>query len=220
MSTNPKFITFTGLDKETNVDAIAALAADYPVEFGVLISPTRTGVDNRYPSVDVIEHFLERELPLALHVCGGFSKAIMDGERPDMGIDPMRFKRVQINHLTPDVEKIVAYADYYGVRAIAQWRDSIFPAEDRIDWLYDTSGGRGMQPMTWPAYPHRFVGYAGGISENNVSSILDTVGATGDYWIDMESSLRTFDKFDHAVVERVLRSVYGDKLSKSKDETP
>lgn len=211
MVTKPTFVTLTGIDKETNLDAVARLAARYPVEFGVLISPARTGVDNRYPTVDVIERFFDRGLPLALHVCGGFSKAIMEGERPDMGVDPARFRRVQINHMTPNVDRVAEFAVYYGVRGIAQWRESVFPADDRVDWLYDTSGGRGMQPMTWPAYPHRFVGYAGGISENNITTIIDTIGAADNYWLDMESSLRTVDKFDDAVVERVLRLVYGDE---------
>lgn len=208
MTQLPKHITFTGIDNDTDISVLRRIASQRPVEFGVLVSPVRQGTDHRYPTLDKIEEFIAADLPLSLHICGGYSRGIMMGERPDIGVDVTKFKRIQINHQSPDPERTARYAEYYGVRPILQTDDVAFPSDDRIDWLYDPSRGRGLAVGQWPEYPNRFVGYAGGISEQNIKSVIDQVRATGDYWLDMETSVRTLDKFDYAKVEKILALVY------------
>ncbi|MDI2078449.1 hypothetical protein QJT78_52550, partial [Bradyrhizobium sp. Mp27] len=49
-------------------------------------------------------------------------------------------------------------------------------------------GGRGETPTAWPAHPggDRLVGYAGGISPENIHGVMSVLEqTTGRYWIDM-----------------------------------
>ncbi|WP_454909583.1 hypothetical protein [Variovorax gossypii] len=46
----PQFTTFTGADDDTCIDEMQALSRDYPVEFGILFSPTRQG-SGKYPYI-------------------------------------------------------------------------------------------------------------------------------------------------------------------------
>lgn len=55
---------------------------------------------------------------------------------------------------------------------------------------------------------HGKVGYAGGFNPDNVAeklSFLMENSQVGDFWIDMESGVRTDDWFDTDKVRRVLR---------------
>lgn len=91
--------------------------------------------------------------------------------------------------------------------------------------LFDASGGRGIGAKEWPG-PYDYIGsfgrrvphgYAGGIGPDNVAEMLDSVEASAshgggfcDYpvWIDMESKIRTDDKFDLAKCEAVMSAVH------------
>ncbi len=42
----PEFITLTGLDDRTDLDAAIALSEKYPIEWGVLFSPSQQGKPN------------------------------------------------------------------------------------------------------------------------------------------------------------------------------
>jgi phosphoribosylanthranilate isomerase len=77
--------------------------------------------------------------------------------------------------------------------------------------LFDASGGRGISPDKWPSNLgiHR-MGWAGGINPDNVRSIakeLNAVSYRVPFWIDMETGVRTDDKFDLAKVRDVLTKV-------------
>ena len=85
-------------------------------------------------------------------------------------------------------------------------------ANDRITMLLDASGGLGIDTPI-EVYPtlHK-VGYAGGINADNVAEKLEyllTNKNVGDFWIDMESGVRTDDCFDLNKVEQVLEICYG-----------
>ena len=70
--------------------------------------------------------------------------------------------------------------------------------------LVDESKGTGKQTSTWPGAPDGYqIGYAGGIGPSNARNVLETLASqTGEkeFWIDMESSLRSIknevDVFD------------------------
>jgi phosphoribosylanthranilate isomerase len=73
--------------------------------------------------------------------------------------------------------------------------------------LLDASGGRGIDTPIEILKTNIKVGYAGGINPDNVadklSFLLEHVN-TGEFWIDMESGVRTDDWFDLDKVVKVL----------------
>lgn len=209
MTQAPKFITFSGIDNTVDVSELRKIADSYPVEFGVLFSPERQGIDQRYPSPDKLQEFIDAGLPLSAHFCGRYSRNIIQEKgNSDFGIPLNKFNRVQINTTYPDPEPAAKYSEYHSVRVILQMRDVAFPADDRVDWLYDPSAGRGLAIGKWPSHPGRLVGYAGGITPNSIVSVIENIHASGDYWLDMETGVRTIDRFDVEKVKAVLKAVY------------
>ena len=76
-------------------------------------------------------------------------------------------------------------------------------------YLLDASGGRGINtPIEIVNHPGVHIGYAGGISQDNVKNKLRTLlehDSDDVFWIDMESSVRTEDDWlDLDQVEHVL----------------
>ncbi|MGY3581931.1 hypothetical protein ACVIGB_001146 [Bradyrhizobium sp. USDA 4341] len=205
----PEFITFTGADDETSVAGMRDLSASYPIEWGILFSPQRQGNEPRYPSQAAIARFEVSGLRLAAHLCGGHAVRIMDLVTPNVPADLALFSRIQVNHSNPDPERIAEFSARCGKRCIAQSRSLEFSKDDRVDWLFDASGGRGVSPLFWPKHPGRPVGYAGGLGPDNVVAALEAIGAEGSYWVDMESRVREGDRFGLNLVEKVCVAVYG-----------
>ena len=72
--------------------------------------------------------------------------------------------------------------------------------------LLDASGGEGIE-TSLVAFAGKKIGYAGGINADNVADKLTFLmenEQVGDFWIDMESGVRTDDWFDTDKVRRVL----------------
>jgi hypothetical protein len=207
----PEFVTFTGADNWTDVAGMKRLAGRYPVEWGILFSPTQQCIAPRYPGERKIYEICDEGLRLSAHLCGRYAREIVEHGRPrGFRPPPMRFKRIQVNHTEPDAYNIGAYAERYVARGIAQCRGDAFPEPDNCAWLFDRSGGKGLAPASWPPHPGgRLVGYAGGIGPDNVAEIIEQIGAEGRYWLDMESGVRTDDRFDLALCERVCREIWG-----------
>jgi hypothetical protein len=211
VSGKPEFITFTGADYRTDVAGMTMLAAQYPIEWGILFSPSRQGVDGRYPGGEAQSRFAWSGLRLSAHLCGGYARNIMENGSlgalripVDLGI----FERIQVNHSAPLSDRINTFRKGWGPRCIAQCRGE-FPEDTSVDWLFDQSGGRGAEPESLPGYPRRLVGYAGGIGPDNVISVIRRINASGPYWIDMESKVRTDDWFDLTLCRQVCEAVYG-----------
>lgn len=205
----PDFITFTGADDFTDIGEMQRLSSIYPIEWGILFSTSRQGVDPRYPSQDALSRLVRSGLRLAVHLCGDYSKAIMAGMAISPPVDLSVFKRIQINHASPNPDAIQDFQAFHGPRCIAQTRGPVFPDNAAVDWLFDASGGRGIEPASWLPYPGRLVGYAGGIGPDNVAAVIESIDAPGPYWIDMESKVRTNDRFNLGLCRRVCETVYG-----------
>lgn len=210
----PDFITFTGVDERTSIGEMADLAQQYPIEWGVLFSQTRQGADNRYPDHDFIERLLATEMRFSAHLCGQYARFIMDGREISQPVRLDAFSRIQVNHPDPDPNRILKIKTQTGtiragVRRIGQCNREVFPQITAVDWLFDKSGGTGVSPDFWPRHPGRRVGYAGGIGPDNVLAVLKAIGATGPYWIDMETKVRTSDRFDLGLCREVCELVYG-----------
>lgn len=215
----PTFTVLTGADDETDVDRMVALQSRFDVEWGILFSPKLQG-QGRYPSLDFVASLVGRGLNLAAHVCGAHARTAAEGGGLGvLGVVPKgTFARVQFNlSWTPSKLEVLrdAARSVGANRAILQWRASTFPVDDAVDWLFDTSGGRGQAPAAWPRpVPRRDgtrIGFAGGIGPGNVRRTLSEIGLLNPsrlpFFIDMESSLRTEDRFDLDLCEDVLTQV-------------
>lgn len=222
----PEFITFTGLDAHTDLRRAVFLTSRFPIEWGVLFSKTRQGLEPRYPDGETQSRIWWSPLlgngrkdclgSLSAHLCGQHARDVMEGRAPSIPVDLHYCRRVQMNHPEPNPTAIRTFVAGWApnLSGIAQTKADTFPSSARrVQWLFDRSGGTGQRPGAWPRHPDgdRLVGYAGGIGPDNVLEVLGQIGATGPYWIDMESGVRTDDWLDLDKVEAVCRAVYGDR---------
>ncbi|CAN7593234.1 hypothetical protein LJR039_004321 [Pseudorhodoferax sp. LjRoot39] len=211
----PAFITFTGVDDATDPHGMVELSEEYPIEWGILFSPKRQGIEARYPRLDTIG-WLVTELPRlkwSAHLCGGDARAVIDGGQSAHANLLQYFQRAQINTADPNVmpSQIGNWAARHNLRAILQCRGD-FPRVASVDVLFDASGGRGILPQAWPvAAQSTLCGYAGGLRPENVAEVLGTIGKQDiRYWIDMETGVRDErDQFSLDKCRAVCEAVYG-----------
>lgn len=208
----PELITFTGVDDDTDPSELIKLADDYPVEFGLLFSPKRQGIEPRYPKLWTVS-WLTEELPLrwSAHLCGADARAWLLEDHCDH--DLRGFQRVQVNTADKNASPALVghQAAKRNLRGILQCRGA-FPQVESVDVLFDASGGRGISPSDWPqAVNTTFCGYAGGLSPENVAQAVQIIGTRANrYWIDMESGVRDEnDRFSVAKCRAVCEAVYG-----------
>lgn len=222
-----KHITFTGIDARTDLQELQAIQQQYPIaEFGVLTSYHWYENGNRYLNPQFLHAFFGRDLNLALHICGRMTHDAIDGfwghinEHTEGCLDMGLFQRVQLNvanhHDNP--ERLVCTPNPK-TEVIIQQRPgdaSLFehslwvPGEGRlrlVSMLIDGSGGQGIDsPIS--IYPSVYkIGYAGGINPDNVAEKLTYLFENvhdGEFWIDMESGVRTDDWLDLDKVWKVL----------------
>lgn len=219
MTTLPHFITFTGADEWTDIGRMQALADLYPIEWGILFSPKRQGIDPRYPPMTFVRKLIGSgtRARLAAHLCGDYTLRVIDGHSLPADLDEMllyQFGRAQINGAPVHAAgKISVWAMCRQLRPVMQCADG-WPAEMDVDWLYDKSGGRGQVPASWPAHPPagRRVGFAGGLDPDNVAQHVEAIAGSRDmsYWIDMESGVRDDEnRFSLDKCRAVCEAVYG-----------
>jgi len=202
-------ITLTGADERTDVAALLTLLAAHPtLEIGLLYSATPEG-RSRYPSLDWITT-AARQLAgrCAIHVCGLLARAqLQAGELHDV---VRHARRVQVNGDVSREQLPLLAAQVH--QLITQYNHRITDlshtgAAGNHHLLVDASGGRGLGPSQWhrPA-TCKSVGFAGGLGPNNLAAELERIlpVAQGNWWIDMEESLRTDDWFDLSRCRKVL----------------
>ena len=228
-------ITFTGIDGKTDLGRLWEIQQEYPIaEFGVLVAKNWRDNGNRYfnPSyLNSIERYSGGGgLNLSAHLCGSIARAAIKGDwqpfRDWARCYPFFFKRCQIN-----IAKSAENPESFVWEGDAQLFDEIILQQksakdcplfmnskisDHITVLLDGSGGKGINTPLEPLnLPHK-IGYAGGFNADNVAdklSFLLTSEQVGDFWIDMESGVRTDDWFDLDNVVKVLEIC--DKVIKS-----
>lgn len=212
----PQFITFTGADDRNDPAAMALLAARYPIEWGILLSPKRQG-SPRYPSLEWIRRFLAvKPGRISAHLCGAYSAALVDLHPLPGEIDEIvtnHFHRAQINGAPAHAARqLTAWGAERMLQVILQAPQG-FPSDASVTWLHDGSGGRGISPDTWPAppIPSARVGYAGGLRAENIAPAVDTISAVArNYWLDMESGVRDKgDRFSLTMCHDICELVYG-----------
>ena len=225
-----RHITFTGIDARTDLRELQAIQQQYPLaEFGVLTSYHWYENGNRYLDPELMDNLRRSGLHLALHVCGqaAHDAAVKEWEKIDeLTKDCLNiFKRVQLNisgrkdnpeycwiPLVIGQELIIQQKDRNNLAlyesTLKHWKqDAPYPHRDVISVLLDASGGQGIDTPVEILKSDNKVGYAGGISPDNVADKLTYLFenvSDGEFWIDMESGVRTDDWFDSSKVRRVL----------------
>lgn len=209
-----KKVTFTGIDQSVKAVEIAALHKEFPfVEFGFLISASLTGKNKnpRYPSVAMLKGYRKMNVPMALHVCGALAMDLVkkddwESVRALVGDSLDLFDRIQINAaLARHMREKLSFPE--GKQIILQLHDGNDAMWEKyghvknVVGFQDNSGGTGRFDGEWRVPMADFFGYGGGISPENVVEAVRQINEVAhgvDYWIDMESGVRTRDKFDLA----------------------
>lgn len=203
----PLFVTFTGVDDDTDVGQMVSLSSRYPVEWGLLFGSDAGA--GRFPSPWKVTEVLDAGLRCSAHLCGRYSREVLRSGQSSL--DLTRFARIQVNARERDYRNsaLAEFAANCGRPVIRQVRKR-FRNIAGVHQLYDSSGGRGIVPDIWPPQPDdvEFVGYSGGLAPGVVSQVLPKLNAR-KYWIDMESGVRSDGVFSVSLCETVLREVFG-----------
>lgn len=214
-------ITFTGVDGKTDLGRLWEIQQEYPIaEFGVLVAKNWRDNGNRYFNPSYLDS-LDRGLNLSAHLCGSIARAAVRGDwnpfKEWCRTYPFFIKRCQINIATstenPDSFIYEGDAERFDEVILQQKSAKDCPLfmnskiDKHITALLDASGGEGINTPLEPLnLPHK-IGYAGGFNADNVAdklTFLLTSERVGDFWIDMESGVRTDDWFDLNKVVKVL----------------
>ncbi len=207
-------VTITGADDAVDPAHLVALSAEFPfVEWGVLYSASREG-ESRYPSEEWRIEFgqarKQHQLAAAYHLCGQVARDTLAGHTRWVAMARGSGVRIQLNGYAPGVPDLQPLPGIEWILQVRSEADLQEAARDArrlyASALFDPSGGKGLAPFAWPRAPLGLrLGYAGGITPDSVLDVLDEIGpAEHDFWIDMESGVRTEGCFDLTKVRAVL----------------
>lgn len=233
---NLRLVSFVGVDEKTNFAELERFSNGYAglglVEWSVLFSDSKSvGNYTRYPSYKFCKDFLEKSAATtyvhsSLHLCGSVIERYLDKEKDVMELCK-EAHRIQLNLNIkdyPDYQKLAdriwSVQKQFGHSIILQQnktkakfmevflKGNIFP----ISILHDGSGGFGreIEEVVAPDETH-FTGYAGGIKPENVVKIVDLIESRNtnnkEYYIDMESGVRTDNVFSLEKCQQVMRNL-------------
>jgi hypothetical protein len=203
-------VTITGADDSIQATDLIGLTEEFPfVEWGILVSQSSTG-QPRFPSGHWLTGLslltrVPHQLPLALHVCGkwtrqallgidglpdgllqGYARVQLNFHAERTKCDPARFAAVlrmwREHHY---VKQVIFQLDgQLGNKHMAAVQAEFDPDFDYVQCvpLFDTSGGAGVLPQEWPQpyeYDHmeelEYHGYAGGLGPDNLEEQLPRI---------------------------------------------
>ena len=223
--------TFTGLDENFPIEDFSLLSSQYNfLEWGILYSTSENSniSSNRYPSQKWFEHHIEEinsiakktGVSLALHVCGKESLNLIEQNNNFLDFLLPYFNRVQINFRYKPMQKerlLKLFANNPKTSFITQHNFANknlikdIPDSSNHYLLYDNSGGRGLSEEIWPTnVSSKLFGYAGGLGPDNIDiqlNNIDLAAGLNDYWIDMETKIRTNEWLDYKKCQTVAKSV-------------
>lgn len=228
-------LSITGADNNTNINELAALSQKYPqLELAVLYFPEKENIQ-RNPGVAWRQEFFKtiKKENTALHLCG---KGVFDAILSKSFTSSKELKefaqtsRIQINiNARHDIfthneihtvyEKLLGE----GFELILQYHERsrhwILPfiekhTPQKVNILLDASLGKGITPKEFTApkevlelsYP---IGFAGGLNPDNIELAHSQVKSLGisNYWLDLESGVRTDNEFDMSKAYSLCRKV-------------
>lgn len=219
---NLKYITCSDPREDLQITDVLALLKTAPsVEIGVQAAPGTMGwLRPRNVWFDVLMYYVKTNkypLNVALHVNYQWCDDMCSGKIPGEIKNWMRLRnvcdnkpsirRLQLNigdrtqnfdanavakliRLHPEHEFIFPYNDH-----VKDKIDELHKTGAKFSLLYDASYGYGISPDKWdaPVYDNIPMGYAGGMSPENVTENLNKISAVTprDYttWIDAEGRL-------------------------------
>lgn len=206
-------ITFTGIGVETDLKVLKEIQDEYPlVEWGVLLSKNWQENGPRFFDPSQLNTLRWQGLNLSCHLCGSAARAIVS-ENWEPAFEVTRgmfglFQRCQVNismeqpndktqYMRPpiDLSELIIQQKSAGAMNIF----NAIKNRTKMSVLLDSSGGRGIDTPVKPLnIPGLKVGYAGGLNPDNVGEKLEYLmeNVEGEFWIDMESGVRTDDRFD------------------------
>ncbi len=204
-------VTFTGADDQTSQEEMLKISREFEfVEWGILFASKL----DRCPSQEWLAK-LPQGMNLSAHLCGTFVAAAMNGvfESYDS------FGRIQLNFYKKRLETalncqplqdaikklkqdVIFGGNFKGVEVIPE------KLPLNVQFLHDASGGHGVSPKNWPEpIKNIAVGYAGGLRVENLADQLKSIAEVAkdrSVWVDMESGVRTENKFDLEKVKQCL----------------
>jgi hypothetical protein len=224
-------VTITGADDGVDPGALIDLSASFPfVEWAFLRSRKLNEVQRsdwyttgapRYPSpawrdgFSLVVRSRGARVQIAAHLCGALSREAMAGDDRWHWADARGYQRVQLNGFSRYRLPMLRVAQQFTtIEFILQTADlasehhglELAKLHPNVVNLLDASGGRG-EVAVWAERPEPRLGYAGGIGPDNVVAQIEhllSYKTEQDFWIDMESGVRTDDHFDLTKVGRVL----------------
>lgn len=223
-----KHISLIGIDEKTDLKELQILQDKYPlVEFGVIMSKNWKDNGNRYWNPDNLEKLKDKNLSLSLHLCGSLARsAILNNWNPTLLFleeNINLFKRAQLNistnkknpeNLILDIPKPLeeVIIQQKGIDGAKMFLDYYQKTKDKkVSILLDSSGGLGIDTPLIPLDIECKVGYAGGFGPDNIlekTRLLLNSEKTHDFWVDMESKIRTNDWFDIKKAYDICQKVY------------
>ena len=216
-----KRVTFSGIDQQTKVQDLKRLYEKYPfVEFVFLYSmqANQKGV-GRYPNKMILKNYKNAGLPMAVHLCGQIAHDLVKNGDWNVVYKDLKgymdlFDRIQLNipktkrfsrELTFPEDKQIIIQLHEGTEDLF----NCYRHLPNVVGFQDASGGRGIAETEWMLPETEPFGYAGGINPENVVSVVEdlTIICDYDFWIDMETGIRTDDKFDVNKCEEICRKL-------------
>ena len=198
----------------------------YPsVELGVLVGqhsgePRR----KRFPPLAVVEQWRDTAAhvgrDMALHLCGPYSRAVMEGNTAPVLRLSDGFRRVQVNATSYNYERIAQFAEASSCDSVIlqqRYPPGTEPPlrHHKVEYLQDASGGRGLSDFSAWAAPIDMQtrwGYAGGLGPANIDRAIGFADEFNGFrlWLDMESGIRDPDDWlDLNKAEAVCEAVFG-----------
>lgn len=235
-----KYTSITGADDAVDPKELVKLSREFPMaEWAILLLPARAGTA-RFPSKDWIKKFSQeaKGLNTAMHLCDGALLGFIRGDKDILEL-MSGFKRIQLNLKFGDVEgkydpanlvkRVKESPQFEFIIQYGKDKQGLLPLLKDVPnhaVLFDESAGRGISPDSWDApLKGHFCGYAGGINPANVQANIDMIAKVAPgytTWIDMETGVRTDDKFDMAKVRKVLEisAPHGVKTAAAPQKKP
>lgn len=233
-----KQVTLTGIDNRTDVGALSQIQKEYPfVEFGMLISSSLSNqnTNRRYPHLTLLKRLKGKNLNLSCHICGTAARAIVtDNDWSEVqklvGTDLEIFQRIQLNigpfrRFSRDIEFFPPWSYLLQLKRYPACYE-FYRDKPNVFGFQDNSGGTGIYSADWMNLDDRYFGYGGGLGPENCEEAIRKIAQVhpGDFWIDMESSLRSSnDWFDlercRAVLEICQSFIQEQELSCGTVET-